>query len=118
MPRKTRPDHNQPPDDDGARAELNARKATDAALRNAIARCRDLLREHDQDAVIVLSKPFLTPLDDGTTEEDDAFLCIHIGRKSKGHASLCSDVENGMWFRWDRIPQTLPRHDDEEEVEE
>lgn len=95
------------------------REPTDNAEVNievALRRCRALLRPHDPDAVIVLTKAVPNP--DGG-EDDDLTVCVPMGRTSVGEAVLARAVEIGVWARPSKVSEVIPPDDeDAEEVED
>jgi hypothetical protein len=93
-------------------------KPTDNAevsLEAALKRCRALLRPHDADAVVVLTKEVR---DEETGEESDLTICVPLGRISVGRAVFSQAIEDGLWCKIAQLPATLPPEDEHEEEDE
>jgi hypothetical protein len=93
-------------------------KPTDNAehsLEVALKRCRALLRPHDTDAVVVLTKAVV---DEETGEQSDLTICVPLGRISVGQAVFAQAVEDGVWCKPSQLPETLPPEEEDEEEDE
>lgn len=86
----------------------------EASLEVALKRCRALLRPHDPDAVVVLTK---SVIDEETGEESDLAIVVPLGRVSVGRAVLTQAVEDGLWCKPTALPTVLPPDDESDDEE-